>query len=74
MYLCSIVFGQSPNYFAWDKRTMFSYISVNINFMFRIFGRSPDSETGIAARDMCKHTLLMMAKGGMWDHVAKVLH
>ncbi|XP_063223640.1 spermatogenesis-associated protein 20 isoform X2 [Bacillus rossius redtenbacheri] len=44
---------------------------VNFNFLFHVYGREPDSEAGKRALDMCLHTLKMMAKGGIHDHVSQ---
>jgi uncharacterized protein YyaL (SSP411 family) len=45
---------------------------VNINFLFHVYSREPSSERGKRALDMCLHTLKMMAKGGIHDHVSQV--
>jgi hypothetical protein len=45
---------------------------VNLNFLFHVYSREPTSETGKRALDMCLHTLKMMAKGGIHDHVSQV--
>lgn len=45
---------------------------VNFNFLFHVYSREPSSETGKRALDMCLHTLKMMAKGGIHDHVSQV--
>jgi uncharacterized protein YyaL (SSP411 family) len=47
---------------------------VNFNFMFRKYEEDPTSETGKAALDMTLHTLRMMAKGGIYDHVGLGFH
>ena len=48
------------------------YIAVNFNFMMRVYANNKKSPEGINALAMTLHTLKMMAKGGMYDHVAKV--
>ena len=49
-----------------------SSLSVNFNFMFRLHANDPDSEMGRRALEMTCHTLKMMGKGGIHDHVAQV--
>ncbi|KAJ8871507.1 hypothetical protein PR048_027829 [Dryococelus australis] len=44
---------------------------VNFNFLFHVYARDTNSEAGKKALDMCTHTLKMMAKGGIHDHVAQ---
>ncbi|XP_021929202.1 spermatogenesis-associated protein 20 isoform X2 [Zootermopsis nevadensis] len=44
---------------------------VNLNFLFHAYSREPSSETGKQALEMCLHTLKMMAKGGIHDHVSQ---
>ncbi|GFG29853.1 hypothetical protein Cfor_04110 [Coptotermes formosanus] len=44
---------------------------VNFNFLFHVYSRDPSSEMGKRAVDMCLHTLRMMAKGGIHDHVSQ---
>ncbi|XP_067672484.1 spermatogenesis-associated protein 20-like [Haliotis asinina] len=47
---------------------------VNFNFLFRFYGSNRDGEEGQHALNMCSHTLKMMAKGGVHDHVAQGFH
>ena len=49
------------------------YISVNLNFLFRVYADEPQSLHSQRALEMSLHTLRMMAKGGIHDHVAKVM-
>ena len=48
-------------------------VSVNFNVLFRLYSMERNTERGKTALNMCLHTLRMMAKGGMHDHVAQVL-
>ncbi|KAJ9586527.1 hypothetical protein L9F63_019824, partial [Diploptera punctata] len=54
-------FGESPKFPQ----------PVNLNFLFHVHSREPNSEAGSRALDMCIYTLKMMAKGGIHDHVAQ---
>lgn len=45
---------------------------VNLNFLFSYYAKQPKSETGKKALEMVTHTLKMMAKGGIHDHIGKV--
>ena len=49
-----------------------SWFSVNLNYLFRLHASEPQTRQGEEARAMAAHTLRMMAKGGIHDHVAKV--
>jgi uncharacterized protein YyaL (SSP411 family) len=44
----------------------------NFNFLFHVYARTPNSEEGKMALEMCVYTLKMMAKGGIHDHVSQV--
>ena len=46
--------------------------AVNLNFLFRLHASEPQTRQGEKALAMSVHTLRMMAKGGIHDHVAKV--
>ena len=48
------------------------YFAVNFNFMFRVHANDKGSEMGQRALEMTCHTLKMMGKGGIHDHVAQV--
>ncbi|XP_065341315.1 spermatogenesis-associated protein 20 isoform X2 [Cloeon dipterum] len=43
----------------------------NFNFLFHVFSRSPSSPEGRSALSMSLHTLRMMAKGGIHDHISQ---
>jgi uncharacterized protein YyaL (SSP411 family) len=60
-----------PQYGGFGKAPKFPQ-SVNFNFLFHVYSREPSSETGRRALEMCLHTLTMMAKGGIHDHVSQV--
>jgi uncharacterized protein YyaL (SSP411 family) len=60
-----------PQYGGFGKAPKFPQ-PVNLNFLFHVYSREPSSETGKRALDMCLHTLKMMAKGGIHDHVSQV--
>ncbi|KAI0227359.1 Spermatogenesis-associated protein 20 [Lamellibrachia satsuma] len=47
---------------------------VNLNYLFRLHASEPQTRQGEKARAMAAHTLRMMAKGGIHDHVAKGFH
>ncbi|XP_030840425.1 spermatogenesis-associated protein 20-like [Strongylocentrotus purpuratus] len=48
---------------------------VNFNFLFRLYSSPPgESEIGERGLKMCLHTLKMMAKGGIHDHVSQGFH
>ena len=47
-------------------------VSVNFNALFRLYSMERTTEKGETALNMCLHTLRMMAKGGIHDHVAQV--
>ncbi|XP_041363382.1 spermatogenesis-associated protein 20-like isoform X2 [Gigantopelta aegis] len=47
---------------------------VNLKFLLHFYGSKPDSCERKRALDMAVHTLKMMAKGGMHDHVAQGFH
>ena len=44
---------------------------VNMNFLFSLAARHPDSDRGKQALSMCLNTLKSMALGGIHDHVSK---
>ena len=46
--------------------------SVNFNYLFGLNASEPETRQGEKALAMAVHTLRMMAKGGIYDHVAKV--
>lgn len=46
--------------------------TANFNALLRIYSLEPESEKGKQALSMCLHTLTMMAKGGIHDHIAQV--
>jgi uncharacterized protein YyaL (SSP411 family) len=60
-----------PQYGGFGEAPKFPQ-PVNLNFLFLVYSREPSSETGKQALDMCLHTLKMMAKGGIHDHVSQV--
>ncbi|XP_059472029.1 spermatogenesis-associated protein 20 isoform X2 [Neocloeon triangulifer] len=43
----------------------------NFNFLFQVYARNPESVEGKSALSMCVHTLKMMAKGGIHDHISQ---
>ncbi|CAB3381176.1 Hypothetical predicted protein [Cloeon dipterum] len=43
----------------------------NFNFLFHVFSRGPSSPEGTSALSMSLHTLRMMAKGGIHDHISQ---
>ncbi|XP_071476407.1 spermatogenesis-associated protein 20-like [Diadema antillarum] len=47
---------------------------VNFNFLFRLYSTKRDSPEGQKALEMCVHTLTMMTKGGIHDHVSQGFH
>nr|XP_054762838.1 spermatogenesis-associated protein 20-like isoform X1 [Lytechinus pictus] len=47
---------------------------VNFNFLFRLYGSNRDSDMGERSLEMCVHTLKMMARGGIHDHVSQGFH
>ena len=49
-------------------------VSVNFNALFQVYSLEKDTEKGKSAVNMCLHTLRMMAKGGMHDHIAQVVN
>ncbi|PNF43606.1 Spermatogenesis-associated protein 20 [Cryptotermes secundus] len=59
-----------PEYGGFGKAPKFPQ-PVNLNFLFHVYSREPSSETGQRALDMCLHSLQMMAKGGIHDHVSQ---
>ncbi|KAL0276819.1 UNVERIFIED_CONTAM: hypothetical protein PYX00_004307 [Menopon gallinae] len=46
----------------------------NIHFLLHVYGKSPESEMGKKALEMCTHTLRKMANGGIHDFVGKGFH
>ena len=50
---------------------MFLFL-VNFNYLFGVNAGEPETRQGEKALAMAVHTLRMMAKGGIYDHVAKV--
>jgi uncharacterized protein YyaL (SSP411 family) len=44
----------------------------NFSFLFHRYMRDPKSETAEKVKGMALHTLNMMARGGIHDHVAQV--
>ena len=46
----------------------------NLMFAFHAYARQPNSPKYEEIKKMCLHTLTMMAKGGIHDHVAQVSH
>jgi len=62
------------NYGKWQLtcKLKMLLIAVNLKFLLSVYGQAPFTEQGQTSRDMCKHTLTMMFKGGIWDHVSKV--
>ncbi|XP_070580989.1 spermatogenesis-associated protein 20-like isoform X2 [Ptychodera flava] len=57
-------FGQAPKFPQ----------PVNFSFLFHLNAKDPDTETGKNALTMTLHTLRMMAKGGVYDHIAQGFH
>lgn len=57
-------FGESPKFPQ----------PVLLNFLLRYHSCNKDTEEGKKALDMCDHTLRMMAKGGIYDHVSQGFH
>ncbi|KAK3088527.1 hypothetical protein FSP39_020188 [Pinctada imbricata] len=47
---------------------------VNFNFLFAMYAESPEDDESKSALSMCVHTLKMMAKGGICDHISKGFH
>jgi uncharacterized protein len=47
---------------------------VTLNFLMRLYGRDPKSDTGKHALDMALFTLRKMAAGGMHDHIGGGFH
>ncbi|XP_054711085.1 spermatogenesis-associated protein 20-like [Uloborus diversus] len=47
---------------------------VIFNFLFRAFAANPESKDGKESLEMALHTLKMMARGGIHDHIAKGFH
>ena len=46
--------------------------SANFDFLLRYYGLNTESEEGVEALNMVLHTLNMMAKGGIHDHIGQV--
>jgi len=69
--LKQLVSGFEPEFGGFSQSPKFPQPS-NMNFLFHVFSRNPESEEGKTALNMCLHTLKMMAKGGMHDHVSQV--
>lgn len=44
----------------------------NFVFIFHAFAREPTSKSATKLKDMALHTLNMMAKGGIHDHIGQV--
>ncbi|XP_077980427.1 spermatogenesis-associated protein 20-like [Glandiceps talaboti] len=57
-------FGQAPKFPQ----------PVNFNALFHIYASEPNTERGKKCMDMALHTLKMMAKGGMHDHISQGFH
>ncbi|GFS41866.1 spermatogenesis-associated protein 20 [Trichonephila inaurata madagascariensis] len=47
---------------------------VIFNFLFRMYSTNPESKEGKKSLQMALHTLKMMARGGIHDHVGKGFH
>ncbi|KAH9514406.1 spermatogenesis-associated protein 20 [Bulinus truncatus] len=47
---------------------------VNINLLFRVYSKDPDSGVGVQALQMCLYTLTKMAAGGIHDHISQGFH
>src|SRR5204862_619765 len=47
---------------------------VTLNFLTRVYARSPQSESGKHALEMSLFTLRKMAAGGMHDHIGRGFH
>ncbi|CAH1795622.1 unnamed protein product [Owenia fusiformis] len=47
---------------------------VNLNFLMRLYAFQPASIKGAECLKICGHTLNMMAKGGIHDHIAQGFH
>ncbi|XP_046407869.1 spermatogenesis-associated protein 20 [Ischnura elegans] len=43
----------------------------NLVFLLHLYAREPTTEAGKRALEMCSHTLRMMARGGMHDHISQ---
>lgn len=61
-----------PNFGGFNKAPKFPQ-PVNMNFLLRWHVRNEGSSDATSALDMCTHTLRMMAKGGIFDHVGLVI-
>lgn len=51
---------------------LFSFIPVNLNFLFSYWALQRSNTEGARALQMALHTLKMMAYGGIHDHIAQV--
>lgn len=49
------------------------YGSVNFNALLRFYNMERETEYGKKALNMCLHTLRMIAKGGIHDHIGQVI-
>lgn len=47
---------------------------VNFNFLFGMYARNPTSDEGKSSLQMSLHTLKMMARGGIHDHISQGFH
>ncbi|XP_067006660.1 spermatogenesis-associated protein 20 isoform X2 [Anabrus simplex] len=69
---CSQQLAQNfePNFGGFGDAPKFPQ-PCNLNFLFHVYSRSPTSEAGKKALEMCVYTLKMMAKGGIHDHISQ---
>uniref|UniRef100_T1JDB8 Spermatogenesis-associated protein 20-like TRX domain-containing protein n=1 Tax=Strigamia maritima TaxID=126957 RepID=T1JDB8_STRMM len=47
---------------------------VNIKFLLNLYNSKPNSAEGKRSLEMCLHTLKMMSKGGIHDHICQGFH
>ncbi|XP_064636883.1 spermatogenesis-associated protein 20-like isoform X2 [Lineus longissimus] len=47
---------------------------VNFTYMFRFYAKHSETDAGQLALESALHTLRMMAKGGIYDHIAQGFH
>ncbi|KAK6640110.1 hypothetical protein RUM43_008387 [Polyplax serrata] len=63
-----LVQSYDKRYGGFSEAPKFPHL-VNLNFLFHMHAREPNSQRGQKALEMCLHTLKMMAKGGIHDHI-----
>lgn len=67
-----LVKSYERKYGGFSEAPKFPHL-VNLNFLFHVYSREPDSDRGKKALEMCLHTLEMMANGGIRDHIGEVI-